>query len=373
MADCGLLSASKESANLVVVQSRREGMVRPQAPPDSKYTSFRWDRDRVGEKLAMNPTSTRIWLSFGAWQTVEGDIVLSPGSGRHYWELTFPKLSVSKNTFAIVVGIVPDAPYTKRVNQPIGWAKVDGWGFVVGTGQILHKGKVHKYASVPKNPRLGILLDTDRGTLTFYLNGRSLGEAFSGINHRVRPALSCIQNQSARLLHTSEGEEEVVQPSSDEERDVRFQPHQNIDLKAPGAFSWVAMGSGVKLSTSRRRAQSSTSGWTTLVGEKVFNPGTGLHTWEISLNRIDTEKNVFGCVIGIVPADADAASNQPIGWKKVAGWGLVIGTGELLHRSTGLRYPGGVGAGGEGKEDVVPPIKSRDRIGLALDTDRGTL
>mmetsp|Transcript_10039 Transcript_10039/g.24723 ORF Transcript_10039/g.24723 Transcript_10039/m.24723 type:complete len:1765 (+) Transcript_10039:226-5520(+) len=388
--DCGVLPNGKETANLVVVHTRRSNGAENSGAKvasgdldvlgaDVKKGAFRWDPGRLGSEYKLSPEGKKAWFSHNSWQTIEGDRVFPPNTGCYYWEITFSRLSVKKNTFAAVFGVVPDAPYVSKVNQPIGWQKVAGWGLVLGTGQRLHKGQPKDYTTpgFERNDRVGVLLDTNNGTLTFFRNGRSLGEAFNGLTMGVRPALSCIQSQVSTL--TTQGAKAEADEPGELGQDPLFRlglgaedslgearPNKNQDIKGDSIFRWSpSMRSGVKLDRAGRRVVCSLGGWVTLMADRVLSPGSGVFTWELLLNKVDTEKNVFGCVVGVVPAEnPHGSSNQPIGWKKIDGWGLVIGTGELLHRSVGRQYPGV-----EGKVD----LRSGDRVGVLLDTDQGIL
>eukprot|EP00466_Bigelowiella_natans_P004688 jgi/Bigna1/134910/aug1.27_g9618 len=311
MQECGIRGIGKEVASLVVVQKRLRQEVsgsHAQIPEDTKRVIFHWDPKRKGSKYQLDTPKLRTWFHHGSWQTIQGDMVFPPDSGKWYWELKFTHVSLKQNSFAAVVGVVPEGPFSSKANQPIGWQKVAGWGLVIGTGQSLHKGGTLEYGQsssgqsssgptfgpfIKKNDVIGVLLDMDHGTIAFFR-------------------------------------------------------------------------SGITLDANRRVAQSCLGGWVTVIGDKVFMPGTGVHTWEITLTNIDKEKNVFACVVGVVPANESAitSSNQPIGWKKVDGWGLVVGTGELLHKSTGRSYPGGV---------PTPEFQSRDRVGVVYDSNRGTI
>ena len=185
--------------------------------------------------------------------------------------------------------------------------------------------------------------------------------------------MSCIQSQAA-VLYASKGSSGNASLSSSSGDSDRLGLEEGLEAKEKASdepsvgveFAWmVPQKRGVKLDDSRRNARSGLNGWVTLVGDTVLLPRTGVYTWEVVLNNIDTEKNVFGCVVGIVPEHISNTTNinQPIGWKKVEGWGLIVGIGKLLHKSTGKRYRG------------TDPIsfRSRDQVGVRLDTNRGVL
>lgn len=74
-------------------------------------------------------------------------------------------------------------------------------GFVVGTGESKLGGAIevddYAFCSVRDGDVVTAVYDADRGTLTFSLNGTSLGEAYGGINGPVVAALAV---NSARAI-----------------------------------------------------------------------------------------------------------------------------------------------------------------------------
>jgi hypothetical protein len=99
-----------------------------------------------------------------------------PTSGKWYWEVFF----VSSGNDAGVLGI-------QRSGLDIGaypGKTANGYGYdSYGSGLKIHNNSSSAYgSSYGANDIIGVALDLDNGTLTFYKNNSSQGQAFSGID-----------------------------------------------------------------------------------------------------------------------------------------------------------------------------------------------
>jgi hypothetical protein len=112
---------------------------------------------------------------------------MSVASGKWYWELL-----VTAN--AIMVGIETDSLYPVSDSR-IGLA-TDGYAWRIDTRDIFHDSATFGAygAAVSSGDVVGVALDLDAGTLEFFLNNVSQGQAFSGITGAWIPAVSDSSN-----------------------------------------------------------------------------------------------------------------------------------------------------------------------------------
>ena len=106
----------------------------------------------------------------GAWAATRSTFGLS--SGKWYWEVTPTTLTTS-----ITIGIGKADSALSFVG-----ASATSWGYYNATGVIYNNSSGTAYgASYAVNNVIGVALDLDNGTLTFYKNGTSQGTAVTGL------------------------------------------------------------------------------------------------------------------------------------------------------------------------------------------------
>lgn len=109
----------------------------------------------------------------GAWEGVRSTI--GKTSGKWYWELTFagqPRMSAVANTSASLTNFFG--------------GDANGWGYYGGDGQKYTGGTGSAYGSTyVVGDVIGVALNMDAGTVTFYKNGVSQGQAFSGLTGTI--------------------------------------------------------------------------------------------------------------------------------------------------------------------------------------------
>jgi hypothetical protein len=105
-------------------------------------------------------------------------------SGQWYWEITCIANSAGDNfMFGIATA---DMSLTDYPGQD-----ANGWGYYGNNGNKFHNGSSSSYGDAYTNGDvIGVVLDMDAGTLSFYKNGASQGQAFSSISGTVFPAFA---------------------------------------------------------------------------------------------------------------------------------------------------------------------------------------
>ncbi|XP_059165709.1 SPRY domain-containing SOCS box protein 3-like isoform X2 [Physella acuta] len=115
--------------------------------------------------------------------------------GEHYWEIVF--LEPPRGT-SVMVGVgTCRALLRSNLYQYINLIGQDeeSWGLSY-KGCIWHNGISKRYCDpfFDSSTVIGVLLDMYKGTLTFYKNGISLGEAFTGLNAVQKPLYPLISS-----------------------------------------------------------------------------------------------------------------------------------------------------------------------------------
>eukprot|EP00743_Colponemidia_sp_Colp-15_P012284 GILK01013924.1.p1 GENE.GILK01013924.1~~GILK01013924.1.p1 ORF type:complete len:355 (-),score=31.71 GILK01013924.1:157-1137(-) len=157
-------------------------------------TGFHWNPRKCGSHLVLcdkNMTVTK--SSASDFETALGDKPLT--RGRIYWEVRINKGSQIK------IGV-------SREGVDLGKAFCDsihGWGYYGEAGQLRHKsnseGKVYggRYGT---NDVIGVLLDMEAGTLSFYKNRDALGVAFEDPELRKGPLFAAVACLNANDCYT---------------------------------------------------------------------------------------------------------------------------------------------------------------------------
>jgi hypothetical protein len=131
---------------------------------DSSLTLSNGNLEAVASGLTFKATAGTIYVSSGKW----------------YAEFTLGSGTVGDMT----VGVV-NTQYSFTTAQYIG-SNSNSWGYYSGNGQKYTNGSGSSYGSTfSTSDVIGVALDMDAGTLTFYKNGVSQGQAFTSITGTV--------------------------------------------------------------------------------------------------------------------------------------------------------------------------------------------
>lgn len=106
---------------------------------------------------------------------------IGKSSGKWYWEITLAALSSGIPSIGIANSSLP---LTSFVGETSG-----SWGYVNGQKYNNSSGAAYG-ATYTVGDVISVALDMDGGTITFYKNGASQGQAFSGITGTIYPAVS---------------------------------------------------------------------------------------------------------------------------------------------------------------------------------------
>jgi len=115
--------------------------------------------------------------------------------GVHYWELTIDVFTSSGINVGIVV---PDK--ISSLTTYVG-ADSNSWDYC-NTGSKIHQGASTTYGSAyAQGSIIGLLLNLEEGSLTYYVNGKSNGVAYTSLpkGSKFSPAVSLYGNAKVTL------------------------------------------------------------------------------------------------------------------------------------------------------------------------------
>ena len=175
-------------ANNDIPKSVAHGAV-PRSNFASNPVKYGWDPILHSPHLFILPDGATVTNkgSGDRWEGIVSQAVFS--AGKHSFEINIIADMKTSNTWKMVIGCVP-------VNfdpRKTGWIGSQGsWGYIAGTGG--------KCRDVPKSVAYGkkygnndvikCEVDSNKGTIEFYRNGKSQGTAFKNLKGPVKPAVS---------------------------------------------------------------------------------------------------------------------------------------------------------------------------------------
>jgi hypothetical protein len=129
--------------------------------------------------LTLSNGNLDVTHSSSTWYTVRGTIGIS--SGKWYWEILVNNLPASSGTPFLSRGAIGIA----QSNAGLGFlgGNANGWMYYSPDGTKVTNNSYVAYGAAynTANDVVGVAFDADNGTLTFYKNNASQGQAFSGL------------------------------------------------------------------------------------------------------------------------------------------------------------------------------------------------
>ena len=163
--------------------------------------SYAWEAAERGPFLSINPDTPSIVRDTGSadkWQMARSVQVFSAGVQRVAVKiLSDPHTS---NTWRFIIGVVPSS---LDVSGPKQWVGTGGsWGYIAGTGGKCHnQAKSEEYgAKYGEGDIIGLVMDFEQRTLSFWKNGASQGVAYEDLTGPVCVAVSLTATDSALAL-----------------------------------------------------------------------------------------------------------------------------------------------------------------------------
>jgi len=143
--------------------------------------------------LAANLQSTSGTAS--TWTAIAGSFAVS--SGKWYWEYTVNATGVADYMNGIISTSdnISNALFPGQTSTSYGYYSVNGQKYNNNTGTSY--GATYQTAG----DIVGVALDLDGGTLTFYKNGTSQGTAFTGISGTFKPAYSSTATSTVNIIN----------------------------------------------------------------------------------------------------------------------------------------------------------------------------
>jgi hypothetical protein len=126
-----------------------------------------------------------------AWAEIIGTIGVS--SGKYYWEVTCANLIVGTSSLLIGICTPAEANAIAQSSNIFVGSTATSWGYFSDNGNKYNSASGVAYgSSYANNDVIGVALDMNAGTVTFYKNNVSQGVAYSGLTGVILPAISSL-------------------------------------------------------------------------------------------------------------------------------------------------------------------------------------
>ncbi|EFA81316.1 hypothetical protein PPL_05296 [Heterostelium album PN500] len=155
-----------------------------------------WDKNKKGKMVISKEglTVSHGGDYLGSYQSARGSHRIE--SGCTYWEILIECLNFNQTGFHLVIGVIPES-FTVWQSY---LTSNGGWGYLADGRKANNSGNGIPYAKgFVQGDRVGVLVDMNEKTLSFYLNGVSQGVAFRNIDQPVYPGVSLLTGGQKKL------------------------------------------------------------------------------------------------------------------------------------------------------------------------------
>lgn len=255
-----------------------------------------WDPNTKGSTITLDSGNLGYTVGGATGLVCPGTIRVS--SGKWFWEVT-----LTSGYGGIGVAKVPYTASMSYIGQD-----TTSWGFYSTLGKGYNNTFTSAYGTYTTNDVIGVALDADAGSITFYKNGVSLGVAFTGMTGPYIPITS-VNGAGSGMANFGQRAFAYAAPSG-----YKAICSTNIDRPADSAL-WFS-GDTPDLMWIKNR---STTGYHCLTDT---NRGLGLNLITMSTNAETsypgvTEMNKFGMtVINDATTIVNGSTNSHVYW----GW-----------------------------------------------------
>ena len=152
--------------------------------PDSPANNFAVSNPLDAESFSFAEGNLKVISASTTWTTGRSSIAVS--GGKWYWEVQINEQAGSDVRFMLGIEAV-------NIDLPsfVGYTDSDGYGYFHNSGDIYHNNiNTSGNATYTLDDVIGIALDLDAGTLSFYKNGTLQPQSFSSVSGTFTPAMS---------------------------------------------------------------------------------------------------------------------------------------------------------------------------------------
>jgi len=307
-------------------------------------------------------------ISYG---TDNGGIIGSIGvsSGKWYWEATITAVGGSYNPPALIIGVA------NQQYIPTGalGANAYGWAYYALNGNKLNNSSTSYGATYTTGDVIGIALDMNAGTLTFYKNNVSQGTAFTGLTGTLFPAISQYGSTTATVPFNFGQKPFAYTPPTG------FSALNTYNLPTP-AIANGALYNAATLYTGTGSSQSpvnsQSNGGNNALG-KTFEPDL---TWIKSRSAATDHKwtdTVRGVTKALVSDSTSAETTDTNGLTAFSSNGFTVGTDTNYNNSgaTYVAWQWNAGSGTSGSNtngSITSTVSVNQAAGFSIVTYTGT-